>query len=306
MSLSTIADGVGSNPVVKSIHYRLRNHSRARLFILVGLPILVLFCFFILPLVIMFWISVLDGLPPGASFTLENYTRIFDSLYLNVLWRTISLTVQTTMLVTVLGYTLAYSMVRFTKKTTVVLLLIILPFWTNYIVRMYALINIFQNGGVLSWVLNVLGIVNEDIGILYTNEAVLLGLAYVWLPLATLPFYASLTNFNTDLIDAAKDLGAGPFKAFFTVTLPMTFNGLMAGVVLVAIPTFGSFVTPELLGGTDQIMIGNIIDQQFNQSFNWPFGASLGILVAVFMVALLIISAKIGTRVVAGRGGDAK
>ncbi|XVH33121.1 ABC transporter permease (plasmid) [Haloferacaceae archaeon DSL9] len=252
----------------------------------------------------MFWISLLDGLPPGASFTLENYTRIFDGIYLNVLWRTISLTVQTTVLVTVLGYTLAYSMVRFTKRTTIVLLLIILPFWTNYIVRMYALINIFQNGGVLSWALNLVGLANGDFGIMYTNEAVLLGLTYVWLPLATLPFYASLTNFDTDLIDAAKDLGAGPLKAFFTVTLPMTFNGLLAGVVLVAIPAFGSFVTPELLGGTDQIMIGNLIDQQFNQAFNWPLGASLGIVVSVFMVLMLIISAKIGSRVLARHGGS--
>ena len=304
MPLSTISTYLGNSSLVHKSYAFFRDYPRTRLLILVGLPVLMLISFFFLPLMSMFSLSLLDGLPPGGTFTLDNYAMVLNDRYLSVLWRTVSLTAQTTFVVTVLGYSLAYSMVRFTKRTTLLLLLIILPFWTNYIVRMYALINIFQNGGVLSWVLNLLGVVDETMGILYTNEAVLLGLTYVWLPLATLPFYASLTNFETDLIDASKDLGAGPIKTFFTVTLPMTFNGLMAGIVLVAIPAFGSFITPGLLGGTEQVMVGNIIDQQFNQAFNWPFGAALGIVISVFMILILIVSAAVGTRAVTGRGGE--
>lgn len=282
---------------MRGAYLKLRKYRWFRLLILIGLPMATLVMLFIIPLSIMVWLSFLDGLPPGAEMTVENYLRILDSVYLSVLWRTFVLTAQTTLLVTVLGYTLAYSMVRFSKHTTFLLLLVILPFWTNYIVRMYALITVFQNGGALSWALNAIGVMSGDFGILYTNHAVFLGLSYVWLPLATLPFYASLTNLDTDLIDAAKDLGAGPLKAFVTVTLPMTFTGIMAGVVLVAIPAFGSFVTPELLGGTGQVMIGNIIDQQFNQAFNWPFGSALGIVISAFMVLLLVVSVLTGNSI---------
>lgn len=299
MPLST---GSGTTSGMRGVYLQLRKYRWFRLLILIGLPMFVLITFFVIPLLIVVGLSFLDGLPPGAGVTLDNYLRIIDSVYLSVLWRTFILTAQATLLASVLGYTLAYSMVRFSKHTTFFLLLVILPFWTNYIVRMYALITVFQNGGVLSWLVNAVGLANGDFGILYTNHAVFLGLSYVWLPLATLPFYASLTNLDTDLIDAAKDLGAGPIKAFVTVTLPMTYTGIMAGVVLVAIPAFGSFVTPALLGGTNQVMIGNIIDQQFNQSFNWPFGSALGIVVSAFMVLILTISALAGNSV--SRTGD--
>lgn len=285
-----------------SLYMSVRERYWLRLLLLVGIPVGILLLFFVLPLVIMLWLSFHDGMPP-APYTLENYVRLFDGLYLNVLWRTLTMTVQVTVLVTVVGYTLAYSVVQFSRRTTLLLLLVILPFWTNYIVRMYALINIFQTGGAMSWVLNIVGLLNEDFGMLFTHEAVLIGLAYVWLPLATLPFYASLSNLNTDLIDASKDLGAGPIKTFYSVTLPLTYNGLIAGIVLVAIPTFGAFVTPALLGGTDQIMIGNVIDQQFNQAFNWSFGAAIGIFISLIVLVVLGISTRIGGNIV-GVGGD--
>ncbi|MFA9427253.1 ABC transporter permease [Natronorubrum sp. A-ect3] len=284
------------------LYMSVRDRYWLRLLLLVGIPVGVLLLFFVLPLMIMLWLSFHDGMPP-ASYTLENYMRLFDSLYLNVLWRTLTMTVQVTVLVTAVGYTLAYSVVQFSRRTTLLLLLVILPFWTNYIVRMYALINIFQTGGAMSWVLNTVGLLNEDFGMLFTHEAVLIGLAYVWLPLATLPFYASLSNLDTDLIDASKDLGAGPIKTFYSVTLPLTYNGLIAGIILVAIPTFGAFVTPALLGGTDQIMIGNVIDQQFNQAFNWAFGAAIGIFVSLIVLVVLGLSTRIGGSIV-GVGGD--
>ncbi len=252
----------------------------------------------------MLWLSFLDGMPP-ASPTLQNYLNVFTTdLYLRVVWRTTVLTVQTTALVVILGYTLAYSMARFSRRTTLLLLLVILPFWTNYIVRMYALINIFSRNGLLDWIQLSAGFAQEPSGIMYTHTAVLLGLTYVWLPLATLPFYASLANLDDSLIEASKDLGAGPIETFFTVTLPLTKNGVIGGIVLVSIPTFGAFVTPTLLGGTDQIMIGMVIENQFTEAFNWPFGSALSVLVSVFVIVMLALGVKFGAGdVISKQGG---
>jgi spermidine/putrescine transport system permease protein len=248
----------------------------------------------------MLWMSFLTGLPP-ASVTLQNYAQLVSStLYLQVIWETVVLTVQTTVLVTMIGYTLAYSIVRFSRRTSVLLLLIILPFWTNYIIRMYAWINILQSGGVIDSILMTLNVVQQAGGYLYTPEAVLVGFVYVWLPLATLPFYSSIIGMDDDLIDAAKDLGAGPIKTFVTVTFPRTRDGIVAGIILSAIPTFGSFITPTLLGGTDVIMIGVVIENQFTTAFNWPFGAALSMVVSTVVLVLLISGVMAGSDLVGG------
>jgi spermidine/putrescine transport system permease protein len=293
----------GRHHLRRGLRY-LRDRPRARISILAGIPALVLLVFFVLPLVYMVWLSLHDGMPP-ASLTLDNYLNVITTdLYVRVVWRTTVLTVQTTALVVVLGYALAYSMARFSRRTTLLLLLVILPFWTNYIVRMYALINIFSRDGLLDWVQIVLGLSSDPSGIMYTHTAVLLGLTYVWLPLATLPFYASLANMDDNLIEAAKDLGAGPVETFLTVTLPMTKNGVIGGIVLVAIPTFGAFVTPTLLGGTDQLMIGMVIENQFTEAFNWPFGSALSVIVSAFVVLMLLIAVKFGAGDIVTRRGD--
>jgi spermidine/putrescine transport system permease protein len=282
----------------------LRDRPRARISILAGIPALVLLVFFVFPLLYMVWLSLHDGMPP-ASLTLDNYLDVVTTdLYMRVVWRTTVLTVQTTVLVVVLGYMLAYSMARFSKRTTLLLLLVILPFWTNYIVRMYALINIFSRDGMLDWIQITLGLSSDPSGIMYTHTAVLLGLTYVWLPLATLPFYASLANMDDNLIEAAKDLGAGPIETFLTVTLPMTKNGIIGGIVLVSIPTFGAFVTPTLLGGTDQLMIGMVIENQFTEAFNWPFGSALSVIVSAFVVLMLLIAVKFGAGDIVTRRSD--
>lgn len=272
----------------------IRERRRVQLGLVVGIPAAILVFFFVLPLLSMVWLSFQNSLPPGSQFTLENYAKAIEPVYATVLWRTTVLTVQTTLIVTILGYTLAYSSVRFSKRTTLILLLVILPYWTNYIIRMYAWITILQNGGVLSSILNIFDLASGAVGYLYTTEAVLVGLSYIWLPLATLPFYASLSNMDEDLIEAAKDLGSGPIKTFFTVTLPTTIDGVVAGIILVAIPTFGSFITPVLLGGSNVVMIGMIIETQFNEAFNWPFGSALGVLVSILVVAVMLAAIRSG------------
>jgi spermidine/putrescine transport system permease protein len=235
----------------------------------------------------------------GGAWTLSNYTEFLTSeTYLTVVWQTFLISVVVTAVVTVVGYALAYSIVRFSRRTTLLLLLVILPFWTSYIIRMYAWINILQSGGVLDSTLQLLGL--PAVSLLYSQPAVLIGFTYVWLPLAVLPFYASLTNMDADLIEASKDLGAGPIETFRSVTLPTTINGVITGVILVFIPTFGSFITPRLLGGTDNIMIGMVIENQFKQAFNWPFGAAIGMVISVVVVALLILGTRLGGGLLAG------
>ncbi|WP_266081060.1 ABC transporter permease [Haladaptatus caseinilyticus] len=290
---------------IQSLLQGLRERPRLHKGLIIGPPLTVLTLFFALPLLSMLIISFRQGQIDGP-LTLQNYTQFLTSdTYLTVVWRSLVISAEVTALVTVIGYTLAYSIVRFTRYTTVLLLLVILPFWTSYIIRMYAWINILQNGGVLDSVLLLTNIIDQPIGLLYSQEAVLIGFAYVWLPLAVLPFYASLTNMDPALIDAAKDLGAGPLKAFFTVTLPTTANGVITGILLVFIPTFGSFITPRLLGGTSNVMIGMVIEEQFKSAFNWPFGAAIGMIVTVLVVALLVLGARAGGNLFA-RGDDAQ
>lgn len=281
----------------------LRGHERLRILATLSAPLSVLLLFFIIPLSLMLYLSFLTDLPP-AAYTLNNYLEIFSTdLYADVVVRTLSITIQTTAIVCVIGYTLAYSLVRFSKRTTVLLLLVILPFWTNYIIRMYAWINILQRDGVIDTVLQWAGVINEPSGYLFTHTAVLIGFVYIWIPLATLPFYASLNDLNQNLIDASMDLGAGPIKTFFRVTLPLTKDGVIAGIVLVSIPTFGSFVTPALLGGPEVFMIGQVIENQFTTAFNWPFGAALGMVVTLFVISMLAMSMSLATNLLTG-GAD--
>ncbi|WP_411964483.1 ABC transporter permease [Haloferax sp. YSMS24] len=276
----------------------LRDKPKARLYLLVSVPFAILGVFFVLPLLMMVALSFFSDLPP-APLTLENYVRFFTTnIYATVLWKTTTITLATTVIALVLGYILAYSIVRFTRRTTAILLFVILPFWTNYIVRMYAWINILQKGGALDTVLLLLNVISNPLSMLYSYEAALIGFVYIYLPLAVLTFYASLTNLNPNLIDAAKDLGAGPIKAFWTVTLPMTLNSVTVGIILVMIPIFGAFVTPKMLGGADLTMIGVVIEQQFTRSFNWPFGATLSTIVSAIVVALLGGSLYLGSNLV--------
>lgn len=277
----------------RSVRNYINRSPRLQAFLMVGPTVGLLLAFFVTPLLIMVWYAFMTGLPP-ASYTLDNFIRIADPLYLGIIWRTILLASMTTILVVVLGYTFAYSIVRLSSFTTILLLLVILPFWTNYVVRMYAWINILQREGLLNWIGQSVGLIQEPVRILYSNEAVLVGMVYVWFPLAVLPFYASIKSMDEDLIEAAKDLGAGPMKTFVTVTLPMTKTGIYAGAILVAVPAFGAFVTPALLGGTESVMIGNVIDNQFGSAFNWNFGAALSVFITVFVMLALFLAAIIG------------
>ncbi|MDS0261141.1 ABC transporter permease [Haloarcula sp. S1CR25-12] len=273
----------------------LRANKRLQLPLFIGPIILFTFFGLIVPVAYMVAISFMSGLPPGAEFTLENYQRFLATdVYLNIGIDTIVLTVQTTSLVVVLGYLLAYGIAMFAKRQKLLLLLVILPFWTNYLVRNFALIAIFQNGGPFDQLVdNVLFFVDSaSIGgdILFTRTSVLMGLVYSFLPVAVLPMYASISRMDKSLISASKDLGAGPIKTFVYVTLPQTKDGIFVGTLLAAVPTFGAFVTPAMLGGPNDTMIGRLIELQYMQVYDVPFGSALGTVLSLFVIVVLGIS----------------
>lgn len=276
----------------------LRNQENLQLLLFIGPVITIVFGGLIIPVLYMVLISFLNGLPPGAEFTLENYQKLVSTdAYLKIGVRTVILTIQTTVIVLVLGYILSYSIAMFSKRKKILLLLVILPFWTNYLVRNFALIAIFQNGGPFDQIINNVFFFIEDIDldILYSRSGVLLGLVYSFLPVAALPMYASISRMDKSLISASKDLGAGPIKTFIYVTLPQTKDGIFVGTLLVAVPTFGAFVTPAMLGGSNDNMLGRLIELQYMEVFDIPFGSALATVISLVVIIVLgIVFTKVG------------
>jgi spermidine/putrescine transport system permease protein len=214
---------------------------------------------------------------------------MLDPLYLRIFWRSLWIAAVTTILCLVLGFPLAYLIAQAPRRWQgVLLLLIIIPFWTNFLVRTYAWIFILRTEGLLNTVLMGMGIINQPLNLLFTDAAVLLGLVYGYLPFMVLPLYAALERIDRSLIEAAWDLYANPRSIFTRVILPLAKPGVVAGCLLVFIPTLGAYVTPDLLGGAKNMMIGNLIQLQYLVVRDWPFGSAIsfvlmaGVLLMVF------------------------
>lgn len=260
----------------------------------VGLPTLVVIAFVILPLVMIGIYSVyslndVTGLMQ-QDFVWKNYERALESpVYRNVFWRTLTIAATATVIALLLAYPVGYYIgaVADPSKQGVLLLLVLIPFWTSYIVRTYAWIGILQSNGFLDSALGWVPGLPTDL--LYSRAAVIVGFVHVYLPIMILPIFASARNLDRRYIEAAHDLGASPFRTFLRVVLPLTMPGIVAGVVLFFIPTFGSFVTPQLLGGTGDVMMGNVIANQFGEAFNWPFGAALSIVMSVIVIIAMLL-----------------
>jgi spermidine/putrescine transport system permease protein len=262
--------------------------------ILLAMPALVwLTVFFLLPVFIVLIVSFMTRGRGGLAempFTLANYERVLD-VFLIVIQNSLWIALLTTIVCLLVGYPLAFfiSTRQSARTRTLALFMIMLPFWTNFLVRTYAIQSILGREGILNTFFQSLGLIVEPLRLLNTPEAVLIGLVYGFLPFMVLPIYASVERFDFRYVEAAHDLGANDIRAFFRVVFPLTLPGVIAGCILVFIPTIGAFVTPDLLGGTKGIMIGNLIQQQFRGSGNQPLGSALSIvLMAMVMVALLI------------------
>ena len=244
-----------------------------------------LVCFFLVPLgIILMYSFVQRGIYGGIewTFTWENYTRTIDPLYLKILWRSFLVALLTTVCCLICGYPLAY-FIAFTPERwrNLFLMLLVIPFWTNFLIRTYAWIAILQDQGVVNRTLLGLGVITEPLQLLYTMKAVMLGMVYGYVPFMVLPIYASLEKLDVSLLEASMDLGANRVRTFWHVTVPLTLPGIAAGVILVFVPTIGEFVIPDILGGAKSILIGNIITNQFLTARDWPFGAAITFVIVV-------------------------
>ncbi len=295
MALETAHAGTGRGEAVASTWLRgegtaawlLVSPAFAYAFLLLAIPIAAI-------LVLSFWSQ--NGLTLDRTFTLTNYRESWTNpLYRTLMLRSLWISGAVTAITVLLAYPIAYY-VSFHggRRKALWLFLITIPFWTSYLLRVFAWKVILGNGGVLNSGLVGLGLIAEPLPwLLYNSGAVVVTLAHAWAPFAILPIYASLEKLDRSLLEAATDLGDGPLRRFLRVTLPLSMPGIIAAALIVFIPTVGDYVTPRLVGGKDGVMIANMIQVQFGKASNWPLGAALSVstMLIVAIVALLVVLA---------------
>jgi spermidine/putrescine transport system permease protein len=251
---------------------------------------------FVAPLLIILAYSFLTRGDYGgveSPATLENYTRVADPIYAVILFRSLWIAALSTLICLVLAFPLALFIANSGKRRNFYLQMVILPFWTSLLVRTYAWVFLLRDTGLVNTLLLHTGLIHTPRQMLYRDGAVLLGLVYSYLPFAVLPLYTILEKLDPALLEAAADLGARPLTAIRRVTLPLAAPGFVAAAILVFIPCLGSYLTSDLLGGGKTVMAGNLIQNQFTTSRDWPFGAVVSlVLMAVSMLMLLTVSGR--------------
>ncbi|HIF9227531.1 TPA: spermidine/putrescine ABC transporter permease PotB [Photobacterium damselae] len=221
-------------------------------------------------------------------FTLDNYTRLFDPLYAKVMWHSFYMALTATILCLLIGYPFAYAIAKMPEKwRPFMLFLVIVPFWTNSLIRTYGLKIMLGTRGLLNNTLMYLDIIDKPLRIMYTEYAVMIGLVYILLPFMVLPLYSAIEKLDNTYIEAARDLGANKFQTFTKVIFPLTMPGIIAGCLLVLLPALGMFYVSDLLGGAKNLLIGNVIKSQVLNARDWPFGAATSIALTVAMAVLL-------------------
>ncbi|MFZ7186448.1 spermidine/putrescine ABC transporter permease PotB [Avibacterium avium] len=229
----------------------------------------------------------------ALPFTFENYTRLFEPLYAQVVWNSLYMSGIATIICLIIGYPFAFMISRIKEKYRPILLfLVVLPFWTNSLIRIYGMKIFLGVKGILNSTLLTLGIINEPIRILNTEVAVIIGLVYLLLPFMILPLYAAIEKLDYRLLEAAKDLGANSFQRFVKVIIPLTMPGIIAGCLLVLLPAMGMFYVADLLGGAKVLLVGNVIKSEFLISRNWPFGSAISIGLTILMALLIFVYYK--------------
>ena len=275
--------------------------------VIIAVPFYWLLIFFLAPFIIVFKISVAEPLiasPPFSSLfsiaqngalsvhlVFDNYAYLWeDSLYISTYVNSIRISTISTVLCLLLGYPIAYAIVRSAPTTRFVLLmLIILPFWTSFLLRIYAWMGLLADQGTINNILIYLGLINRPIRLMYSEFAVHIGIVYSYLPFMILPLYANMEKLDHTIHEAAADLGARPFTTFLTVTLPLTTPGIMAGSLLVFIPATGEFVIPDLLGGGNVLMIGRVLYNEFNANHDWPVASAVAIVLLLVLVIPMML-----------------
>ncbi|HEY4695784.1 MAG TPA: ABC transporter permease [Candidatus Hydromicrobium sp.] len=255
------------------------------------------FIFFLLPLsVILIYAVTTRNLFSGEplEFTFKNFAVIFQKKhYLIILLRSLKISFLTTIFSIIFSYPVAYYLAKRTRFDKALIVVLMIPFWINYLIRTFAWKLILSENGVLNQFLLWLKVIDEPVRILYSQTSVLLGLIYMYTPMMVLPLYASLLRIDDSLIEASLDLGASRIRAFFDITFKLSLTGIFAGTLLVFIPALGSFAIPAILGGTDSVMIGNIIENQFSRVGNWNFGSAFTVALAILSIVLVLFYSKI-------------
>jgi spermidine/putrescine transport system permease protein len=231
--------------------------------------------------------GVYGGIQP--PWTAESYRRLFDPLYLAILRRSFAMALAATALCLVLAFPAALFISRAPRHKNLYLQLVMLPFWTSFLVRTYAWIFLLRDTGLFNTALQALGITHAPLPLLYNDGAVLLGLVYGYLPFMVLPIYATLERLDPALVEAAADLGARPMTTVWRIVVPLSRPGIAAGSVLVFIPCLGAYLTPDLLGGGRTVMVGNLVQNQFTTARDWPFGAAVSIALMALVTLLLAV-----------------
>ncbi len=248
--------------------------------------------FFIPLLIVVFYSLLTRGAYGGVTlpFSADSYARVFDSLYLTIAWRSFWIASLSTFLCLIFGFPLALYIARYSRRKTLLLNLVMLPFWTSFLIRTYAWMFLLRDTGLINTMLQSLHLINEPLPLLFNTPAVILGLVYGYLPFMVLPLYATIEKLDPAWLDAAADLGANPVTAVWKIIVPLSRPGIIAGSLLVFIPCLGAYLTPDLMGGGKTVMIGNLVQNQFTASRDWPFGAavSLILLAIVFGITALI------------------
>jgi putrescine transport system permease protein len=277
----------------------------------IAVPYLWLLLFFLVPFFIVFKISLSDtaiAIPPYvpvldfsqgwqgikdffSQLDFENYSFIFsDPLYYSAYWSSLKIAAISTFLTLLVAYPVAYGMARAPREwQPTLVMLVILPFWTSFLIRVYAWMGILKKEGLLNLLLMNLGIINEPLTIMNTNTAVYIGIVYSYLPFMILPLYASLEKINPALLEAAEDLGSPPWKAFWQVTFPLSIPGVLAGCFLVFIPAVGEFVIPDLLGGSETLMIGKTLWNEFFNNRDWPVSSAVAVILLLVLVIPIVL-----------------
>jgi len=277
----------------KSLLDTIRRRPGLQVLVLIFPSLFWLVVFFAIPLIIVFVYSFLKRGPYGQivwEFNLNNYARFFDPLYLKIFARSFKIAGITTVVSFLLGYPMAYWIAtRPPKWRNTLLLLLMIPFWTNFLVRTYAWILILRDTGLINQALMGLGLISEPLPLFGTDLAIIIGLVYGWFPDMVLPCYAAIERLDFSLVEAAQDLYANEVRSFARVIFPLTLPGVIAGSILVFIPSLGAYVTPDLLGGAKSVMIGNVIQSQFLSVRDYPFGSAFSFaLMAIMLIATLI------------------
>jgi len=289
--------------------------ARAGRLVVIGLPYLWLAIFFLLPFAIVLKLSMSDPVtaqPPYApvldwrggpghwrnfllSLDFENFETLWgDDLYWSAAVSSVRIALVSTLLLLLVGYPIAHGMARAAPSVRPILVaMVILPFWTSFLIRVYAWIGILKPEGLLNQVLLWLGLISEPLSILNTQTAVYIGIVYAYLPFMILPLYSALERQDPTLLEAAQDLGARPSKAFWTITVPLSMPGVIAGALLCFIPIVGEFVIPDLLGGSDTLMIGRTLWSEFFSNRDWPLASAVAIAMLLIIVIPIVVYREI-------------